>query len=73
MNIPKQTCWGCAYFQFTAFERGYSELTPGDDFDISCYLHKWAGLSPKELQEDFAAAMEIGFTCDVYEPRKVRE
>lgn len=88
-SIPAQTCWGCRYFYFSAHESGYSEYTPGADFDVECLKKRWVEqtprgvsartglpvfhtrvLEPRESRDDFAAAMEIGFTCTVYEPRE---
>jgi hypothetical protein len=67
--IPSQTCWRCKHFSFQVATGDYSDVTPGADFNLWCNKMRWPGLEPTESQEDFAKAMEIGFTCPEYEAK----
>ncbi len=36
-----RVCWLCEHVMFFAGSPGYSELTPGNNFELSCGKHYW--------------------------------
>lgn len=67
-DIPKQTCWSCQHFR-VEYEGDWSDVTPGEGFTLMCYKNHY-DYHNRITQEEFAAAMERGFTCPDFERRR---
>ena len=56
-------CLYCKHFYLTTGEPGYSEMTPGSDFDMSCDRRHWEFAPHDQSQEEFKRTLETGLTC----------
>ena len=57
----------CKHFDYSNYDQGYSEWTPGSDFSIGCYKDKWnfdpSTDGPVQLRNCLLTAR----TCDDFE------
>lgn len=62
-------CFGCKYFQWENASPGYSEMTPGDDFGISCLKGVWRFDAFQTTQDEFEGILKTAETCEHFELR----
>lgn len=63
----ERICWLCKHFLYTQADSGYSEMTPGWNFDIQCNIGKWEFDKFDSTQADFARCLQAARTCDDFE------
>jgi hypothetical protein len=56
-------CWLCKEFWYERATPGYSELTPGDDFGMSCFKNHWRFSAYKTTEEEFAKILQSAEAC----------
>ena len=62
-------CLYCAHFYMDCGAPWFSEVTPGDNFDMTCGKRHWKFDPQAHGQEDFKRTMETGLTCVDFEER----
>ena len=61
-----KACWFCPHFHYSNSDPGYSEMTPGSDFGMSCVKGKWDFDSDVDGQEEFGRKLMTANTCEHY-------
>lgn len=64
----EKLCWFCQHFSYINSSPDYSELTPGNAFDISCSRSKWTFDSDRTTQARFGEILATAATCDSFVP-----
>lgn len=41
VSVPNRVCWSCTHIHYSRGSEGYSEVTPGWDFELSCSKDYW--------------------------------
>ena len=67
---PVRLCWFCREFWWSNASPGYSELTPGFDFSVSCNRDHWRFDSFTTSAEDFRKMLETAKTCPDFKLRE---
>ena len=65
--MSKKMCWFCKYFLYENADYGYSEYTPGSDFDIICIKRHWDFSPSHTTQKEFGEMLLSAQTCKDYE------
>jgi hypothetical protein len=63
MTDVEKLCWFCRHFWYSNASPGYSELTPGDDFSMTCGEQYWSFDAYRTTQEEFGAMLAMAATC----------
>lgn len=66
----KRLCLYCKHWNFDAGEPGYSEMTPGTDWNSSCMVGLWEMSGYDVSEDEFASNIEKGLTCSKFERKK---
>jgi hypothetical protein len=66
------SCARCEHFYFRLAEPGYSEVTPGSDFSMSCNRNRWTFDTFEASREDFHRIMIAAEKCPDYKPTGVQ-
>jgi len=56
-------CWFCEHFHWSNAVEDWSDVTPGDDFEISCREDHWRFDSFNTSVDEFRAMINTGKTC----------
>jgi hypothetical protein len=67
--IPGRICWLCQHVYFSQGSPGYSDLTPGYDFELSCGKQFWEFDSHMDGLDEFREKLESAERCAAFEPR----
>ena len=65
-------CWLCKHFDYAQAFGGYSEYTPGSEFDISCSKNHWQFDSYKTDQKEFGKILSTAEHCGDFVHIEVR-
>jgi hypothetical protein len=57
----------CKHFRFEAGSAGYSELTPGTDWDSGCAKGKWALSGYHVTERDWRRTLAMAETCEQFD------
>jgi hypothetical protein len=66
--VPNRICWSCRHVWFIAGSPGYSEMTPGSDFELSCWKDYWAFDNNEDSLSDFRTKLQSAERCADFEP-----
>lgn len=62
----KETCVSCKHFYLDVGSPGYSELTPGSDFDMECRKKKWE-YERYGSEDEFRRCIFTAHECEEFE------
>lgn len=61
-------CWNCRHFCFINSSPGYSEWTPGENFELSCDKKHWEFNPFETTQNEFKIMISHAEKCMDYTP-----
>jgi hypothetical protein len=69
LSVPAQgrVCWSCEHLYFSSGSPGYSEMTPGWDFEMSCGKSFWEFDSCGDGLETFRSKLLSAERCAAFE------
>ena len=67
--VRMRVCWECEHIIFNTAERDWSDVTPGDDFRLSCGKSYWEFEQYKDDLPDFRRKLESAETCKDFKER----
>ena len=65
--MKSKSCLTCRCLNWDNADRGYSEMTPGSDFEIGCYKSHWKFDPYETTQQEFNNMMQIAESCVDFE------
>lgn len=65
-------CWECSLIYFLQAEPGYSEYTPGSDFNLSCHKGHWELDTYEDDASTMGRLLRLAARCPDFEPHKTR-
>jgi hypothetical protein len=66
--MPDRLCWWCKYFYYIQADGDWSDITPGQDFSISCGKGHRAFDAYESSREDFSKCITAARTCNDFVP-----
>ena len=66
---PDKCCIECQYMYLNTGSRGYSELTPGDEFSMSCEKQHW-DWEPYGSEQQYRDCILAAKRCADFEERR---
>jgi hypothetical protein len=66
---PEKVCINCRHFSVQEKTEGYSDYTPGNDFEMYCSEGKWV-LSGEDSEKQYRKNLLMARKCDKLELRE---
>lgn len=61
--MEERLCWWCKYFSYSNQTPGYSELTPGYEFEMSCLKGVWELDTYNTSEQEFRKMISFAKSC----------
>ena len=68
-SVPNRCCWSCEHVEFYQGSPGYSEMTPGNDFELECGKDYWEFDNCGDTLDDFREKLELAERCADFKER----
>ena len=72
-RVEGRICWSCRHVWFSAGSPGYSEMTPGSDFELQCGKSYWAFDNCGDSLNEFRMKLQSAETCASFEAHESPE
>jgi hypothetical protein len=70
IKTENKLCWFCEHFMYSAASPDYSEVTPGEDFNMTCLKRHWKFSAFNTSQREFGKMLMSARNCLDFVPLK---